>query len=133
MRQHIELGDRVLEHLETMGAEGFDRLETMHQVREIVMSHHEWWDGTGYPRGLRSTGIPIGARVLAIVDAFESLVIGRPHRPAESLESAIATLDGLRDRQFDPDVVDALKRAIGRGAWEQQPSTGVEAASQAGR
>ena len=133
MRQHIELGDQVLHHLETMGAEGFDRLEVMHRVREIVISHHEWWDGTGYPRGLRGTAIPTGARVLAVVDAYESLVTGRPHRPAEPREAAIAALRRLRGQQFDPDVVDALERAIAHGAMEESKPADVDAASQAGR
>ena len=133
VRRHIELGDRVLEHLETMGAEAIDGLETIHGVREIVLSHHEWWDGTGYPRGLCRTAIPIGARVLAIVDAFESLVTGRPHRPAESSKTAIATLEALSARQFDPDVVLALRRVLERGAWDPMAPTQVDAASHAGR
>src|SRR4029453_17122195 len=108
VQRHVELGDRVLEHLMTIGAEGMEPLETMQGVREIVMSHHEWWDGTGYPRGLRGTAIPVGARVLAAVDAFESVVTGRPHRHSESIDSAIGILIELRERQFDPDVVDAL-------------------------
>ncbi len=129
VQEHIALGDRVLEHLETMGAGGLDRLATMHDVREIVMSHHEWWDGTGYPRGLEGAAIPIGARVLAVVDAFESLVSGRPHRPAASSQAAIATLLELRGRQFDPDVVDALVRAVDRGAWEPSSTAGLDAAA----
>jgi len=122
IERHVELGDRVLEHLATMGAEGVELLETMQGVREIVMSHHEWWDGTGYPCGLAGTTIPVGARVLAAVDAFESLVAGRPHRRPESAETALEVLFGLRDRQFDPDVVDALQRAVARGAWTHAPA-----------
>jgi len=95
----------------------------MQGVREIVMSHHEWWDGTGYPCGLAGTTIPVGARVLAAVDAFESLVAGRPHRRPESAETALEVLFGLRDRQFDPDVVDALQRAVARGAWTHAPAS----------
>jgi signal transduction histidine kinase len=134
VEQHIELGDRVLEHLETMGAEGFDRLETIYRVREIVQSHHEWWDGSGYPRGLSGTVIPVGARVLAVVDAYESLVTGRPHRAAENPDAALAIVEALRERQFDPDVVQALRRAIARGAWtETPPATTNDAATRAGR
>jgi putative two-component system response regulator len=116
-----------------MGTEGLDRLEAVYRAREIVVSHHEWWDGTGYPRGLAGTAIPVGARVLAAVDAFESLVVGRPHQPPVPVEAALAVLDELRNRQFDPDVVDALKRAIARGAWPGQPPSATHAATQAGR
>ncbi|HET9328230.1 MAG TPA: HD domain-containing phosphohydrolase [Candidatus Eisenbacteria bacterium] len=132
IERHVELGDRVLEHLATMGAPGVELLETLQDVREVVMSHHEWWDGTGYPRGLRGTAIPVGARVLAAVDAFESLVTGRPHREPEPIDAAIAVLIGLRDRQFDPDVVDALVRAVARGAWTQRGPVSHNAA-EAGR
>jgi HD-GYP domain-containing protein (c-di-GMP phosphodiesterase class II) len=132
MRQHIELGDRVLEHLGTMGAEGFDRLQTMQQVREIVMAHHEWWDGSGYPRGLPGTAIPVGGRALAVVDAYESLIMGRPHRPAVSEAQALAALRELRGSQFDPDVVDALERVLARNFMEQSHAAET-AASEAGR
>jgi HD-GYP domain-containing protein (c-di-GMP phosphodiesterase class II) len=101
MQRHVELGAELL-----------DRIEAMSAVREIVLSHHEWWDGTGYPRGLRGEEIPIGARVLAVVDAFESMTLGRAHRPAMSREAAIDEITGLRGTQFDPDVVDALERIL---------------------
>src|SRR5262245_21529739 len=133
VRAHVELGDHVLEHLETMGTNGFDRLETMHFVREIVMSHHEWWDGTGYPRGLGGTAIPTGARVLAAVDAYESLVTGRPHRPAESQAAALAVLRERSGHQFDPDVVNALERVVTRGANQQPKPADVDTATQPGR
>src|SRR5262249_48355207 len=130
---HVELGDHVLEHLETMGMDGFERMETMHFVREIVMSHHEWWDGTGYPRGLGGTAIPTGARVLAAVDAFESLVTGRPHRAAESWAAALTVLRERSGRQFDPDVVDALERVVTRDATDEDRPANANAASQLGR
>ena len=87
-------------------------LDIMNTVREIVMSHHEWWDGSGYPRGLRGEAIPIGARVLAVVDAFESLTRGRAHRASTTRESALEVLRRARGTQFDPGVVDALERIL---------------------
>jgi HD-GYP domain-containing protein (c-di-GMP phosphodiesterase class II) len=102
---------RMQRHVE-MGASLLDRIETMGVVREIVMSHHEWWDGTGYPRGLRGEEIPIGARVLAAVDAFESMTMGRAHRSPLSREAAVAELASFRGTQFDPNVVDALERVL---------------------
>jgi HD-GYP domain-containing protein (c-di-GMP phosphodiesterase class II) len=101
MRRHVELGTAVL-----------DRIDIMNTVREIVMSHHEWWDGSGYPRGLRGEAIPIGARVLAVVDAFESLTRGRAHRASTTRESALEVLRRARGTQFDPGVVDALERIL---------------------
>jgi GAF domain-containing protein len=101
MRRHVELGAALL-----------DRIETMDAVRDIVMSHHEWWDGTGYPRGLGGADIPAGARVLAVVDAFESMTLGRAHRAPMSHPEALDEIRRLRGRQFEPDVVDAFERIL---------------------
>ena len=128
MQQHVALGDEVLGRLENMGTEMFGRLETMSAVREIVFSHHEWWDGTGYPRALAGTSIPTGARVLAAVDAFESMTVGRPHRPAKSREESLAEIRKLSGTQFDPDVVDALERALSRQP-DVVPTPAVDAAT----
>jgi len=102
---------RMQRHVE-MGAALLDRIDTMDVVRDVVMSHHEWWDGTGYPRGLQGEKIPVGARVLAVVDAFESMTRGRAHRPARSAEAALDEIRSVRGTQFDPDVVDALERIL---------------------
>jgi signal transduction histidine kinase len=101
MQRHVELGAELLRPLETIGA-----------VRDVVMSHHEWWDGTGYPRGLRGADIPIGARVVAIVDAFESITRGRSHRSPQSRTAALNEIHRLAGRQFDPAVVEAFERAL---------------------
>ena len=101
MQQHVEMSAEILRPLETVGA-----------VREVVLSHHEWWDGSGYPRGLQGARIPIGARVLAVVDAFESMTQGRAHRLPKSREAALNEIMELRGRQFDPEVVDALARVL---------------------
>jgi len=103
MRRHVELGEDLLERLEIMAA-----------VREIVLSHHEWWDGSGYPRNLAGEEIPIGARVLAVVDAYESMTRGRAHRAARSREDALLELERLRGRQFDPEAVAAFERVLAK-------------------
>ncbi|NOT32831.1 MAG: HD domain-containing protein, partial [Candidatus Eisenbacteria bacterium] len=103
MRRHVELGAELL-----------DGLDAMTEVREIVMSHHEWWDGSGYPRGLRGTDIPVGARVLAVIDAFESMTQGRAHRAAISRQSALNELVRAAGRQFDPEVVECFERNLSR-------------------
>jgi signal transduction histidine kinase len=111
MERHVELGADLLKSLEVVGA-----------VREIVRSHHEWWDGTGYPRGLRADEIPIGARILAVVDAWESMTAGRPHRPARREDDARIELGRLAGRQFEPRVVEAFERVL--DAARPQPAPG---------
>jgi signal transduction histidine kinase/response regulator RpfG family c-di-GMP phosphodiesterase len=101
MERHAELGAELLKPLEAVGA-----------VREVVLSHHEWWDGSGYPRRLKGADIPVGARVLAVVDAYESMTLGRAHRLPLSREEALVEIGRLSGRQFDPEVVEAFERAL---------------------
>jgi signal transduction histidine kinase len=109
MERHVELGADLLKPLEVIGA-----------VREIVLSHHEWWDGTGYPCALRAEEIPIGARILAVVDAWESMTVGRTHRPARREDDARLELGRLAGRQFDPRIVEAFERVL--DAVRQRPA-----------
>jgi HD-GYP domain-containing protein (c-di-GMP phosphodiesterase class II) len=71
-----------------------------------VLSHHERWDGTGYPRKLRGTRIPLSARVVAIVDTFDAVSHGRPYQRGKSLETAARVIANGRGTQFDPALVD---------------------------
>jgi two-component sensor histidine kinase len=87
------------------------RVEAMSAVREILLTRHEWWDGSGYPRGLEGAAIPIGGRILAVVDAFERLTAGSGRRAALSREDSIRELRGLSGTRFDPEVVDAFEAA----------------------
>jgi signal transduction histidine kinase len=111
MERHVEIGADLLKPLEVLGA-----------VRDIVLSHHEWWDGTGYPCALRADEIPIGARILAVVDAWESMRVGRPHRPARKEDDARLELGRLAGRQFEPRVVEAFERVL--DAVRPQPAPG---------
>src|SRR5262249_44830624 len=77
-------------------------------VVPIVRHHHEQWDGTGYPDGLRSTDIPIGARILSVVDCFDALTSDRPYRPRLSDEEALAILLQRRGSMYDPLIVDTF-------------------------
>jgi diguanylate cyclase (GGDEF)-like protein/putative nucleotidyltransferase with HDIG domain len=74
-------------------------------VAPLVHSHHERWDGSGYPSGLRGQQIPIGARILSVVDCFDALTSDRPYRPAIAKDAAIRILEAEAGRAFDPTVV----------------------------
>ena len=78
------------------------------QVGKIVRSHHERFDGTGYPDGLAGEEIPLIARIVACCDAFHAMTTDRPYRMALPVETAVAELRDQAGRQFDPAVVDAL-------------------------
>jgi len=92
-----------------VGADILERVRFPYPVVPIVRSHHEWWNGAGYPDGLKGEEIPIGARVLTVVDCFDALVSDRPYRKAMSTESAMAILKSMSGTQFDPAVVTVLE------------------------
>src|ERR1041384_346468 len=79
-------------------------------VAPIVEAHHERWDGSGYPFGLKGEAIPIGARILAAVDALDALASDRQYRRALPLDEAMAHIESLSGKNFDPQVVEVLKR-----------------------
>jgi putative two-component system response regulator len=74
----------------------------------IALTHHEKWDGTGYPRGLAGAEIPLEGRIVALADVFDALVSRRPYKPAFSLEKALEIVAQQRGRHFDPAVLDAF-------------------------
>ncbi len=90
------------------GAELIRPLEFVEQVSNIILYHHERVDGTGYPMGLRGEQIPVGARVIAVIDAFQAMTMGRPYRARASALEAAEELVRCAGTQFDPDVVDAF-------------------------
>lgn len=91
-----------------VGAEILERVRFPYPVVPIVRSHHEAWDGSGYPDGLKGEEIPIGARILSAVDCFDALASDRPYRRALPIEEALAYLKGKAGVQFDPEVVRLL-------------------------
>jgi signal transduction histidine kinase/putative methionine-R-sulfoxide reductase with GAF domain len=83
-------------------------IEFQGQVTEIIMAHHEHMNGKGYPRGLKGQEIPIGARIIGVLDAYESMTIGRPYRHAMTHAEALQELRRCAGTQFDPRVVEAF-------------------------
>ncbi len=97
LRRHAEIGAAILEDIDGWA-----------EVRRIVRHHHERYDGAGYPDRLRGAAIPMGARIVCVVDAYDVMLSGRAYSPPRSAEHAVAELQRLRGAQFDPDVVDAF-------------------------
>ena len=92
----------------SVGADILSAIEFPYPVVPIVRHHHENWDGTGYPTGIKGTAIPIGARILAVVDCFDALTSDRPYRRKLSDAEALAILKERRGTMYDPMVVDTF-------------------------
>lgn len=102
MKQHTTIGSRILE--------GDDPLIRM--GREIALTHHEKWDGSGYPNGLSGENIPFSGRICAVADVFDALTIQRPYKKAWPVEKAVALIVNEIGRAFDPQVVAAFQQAL---------------------
>ncbi len=94
----------------TVGAEILERVQFPYPVVPIVRAHHEKWDGTGYPAGLKGDEIPLGARILAVVDCFDALASDRQYRRAMPIDDAMAAVREMAGTSFDPAVVEVLER-----------------------
>ncbi len=104
---------RVASHAQ-IGAEILAAVDFPFPVAELVLCHHENWDGTGYPRKLRGEEIPLTARILTVVDAFDELTTDRPYRPAMTVEKAIEMIRARRGTAYDPRVTDTLIELLPR-------------------
>jgi putative two-component system response regulator len=109
MKTHTFIGHQIL---------GAGPSDVLRVAAQIALSHHERWDGTGYPQGLGGIHIPFPARITAIADVFDALTHARPYKEAWSLEEALETIEEESGRQFDPELVPAFLSLIRpRGLW----------------
>src|SRR5437870_9901012 len=105
----------------TIGANLLSNVPMLERVRPIVLSHHERYDGTGYPKGLREDQIPLAAQIVAVADAYQAMTAERPYRAAMSQKTALKELRANAGTQFNPVVVEAfIAIADGRTADERE-------------
>jgi HD-GYP domain-containing protein (c-di-GMP phosphodiesterase class II) len=100
IREHPWLGERIVAPVPALGG----------LARQVIACHHERWDGSGYPRGLRGTEIPVAARIFAVVDAFDAITNDQPYRDALPYEAAFDEIRAKAGLDFDPDVAEAFLR-----------------------
>jgi putative two-component system response regulator len=117
MKTHAAVGARAIEKAmdEALAATSDVTAEQsrnvfgfMHLACEIALSHHEKWDGSGYPAGLAGEAIPAAARLMALADVFDALTCRRVYKPPMSFDEAVGIITAGRGSHFDPDVVDAF-------------------------
>jgi len=101
MQEHVSIGGRILEPIPGLA-------ESM----PIVLQHHEWINGSGYPFGLAGEAIPLHARIAAVADCFDALVSDRPYRKGLPVEQAMQIIREGSAKQFDPMVVDVFERIV---------------------
>jgi putative two-component system response regulator len=109
MRLHVDHGEQALHNV-----------PHMEDVHAIVKYHHEWWNGNGYPRGLKEEEIPLGARIVAVVDAYDAMTTDRPYRRHLPQEVAFERLRRASGTQFDAHLVEKFIECI--GASDSQPA-----------
>lgn len=107
----LELEERaVMRRHPELGASLIGELASLRTARELILAHHERYDGAGYPRGLAGLAVPRAARIFTVADAFDALTTDRPYHDALSWEEAASTVADGRGSQFDPDATDAFLR-----------------------
>lgn len=103
MRQHPAMGAEIL---------GTHAHPLMQAAHEVALTHHEKWDGTGYPKGLRGEEIPLFGRIVAIADVFDALTSARPYKEAWSVDDALAMIDAGAGKHFDPGLLQPFKAVM---------------------
>lgn len=103
MKEHTSIGGHILEG---------DDSELLRLARDIAVSHHERWDGTGYPAGIKGEDIPVAGRIVSLVDVFDALTSVRPYKKAWSVEDAVSLIRENRGSQFEPHLVDLFDKLL---------------------
>lgn len=101
IKRHSELGYQIIKSINNMG-----------NISEIILHHHEAWDGSGYPDGLEGENIPLLSRIISVVDAYEAMIHDRPYRKTKTHEEAVEELLKFAGIQFDPKIVESLIKVI---------------------
>ncbi|MCL2025820.1 MAG: response regulator [Leptospirales bacterium] len=102
MKKHTTFGEQIIERIQSLTKES----DFLKYAKIFAVSHHERWDGNGYPRGLKENDIPLLGRIMAIVDVYDALVSVRPYKKAFPHEEAVKIISEERGKQFDPILVD---------------------------
>ena len=113
-----KLSDVEFDHLRKHPQTGFEMLKHVEfpwPIADIILQHHEHFDGTGYPFGLTDTEICDEAKIIAVADSVEAITAIRPYRPAAPLSEALFEIESKSGRLYDPDVVEALLRLVSNG------------------
>ena len=97
MQEHVTIGARMIDN---------ENIDPM--VKNIVLYHHEQWNGSGYVEGLQREEIPLEARIVALADVFDALVSERVYKPAYSIEKSVEIIQSEKGKHFDPAVVSAF-------------------------
>jgi len=106
IKTHAAEGEKIIDDIiKQSGDEEF-----LNNAKLFAGYHHEWWDGTGYPRGLKGTEIPLQGRIMAIVDVYDALVSERPYKKAFTHEKAVEIILENKGKQFDPKIVDVFNQ-----------------------
>ncbi|MEC7816118.1 MAG: HD domain-containing phosphohydrolase [Pseudomonadota bacterium] len=103
MQTHAEIGAEII---------GEDGSDLLNMAREVALCHHEKWDGSGYPRGLKGEAIPISARIVALADVFDALTSERPYKHAWPIDDAVALIREQAGQHFDPALVTAFEACL---------------------
>ncbi len=106
---------RIMDEHVTRGYEALVKIPRLKRISEFVLRHHEWWDGRGYPGKLVGEAIPLEARIIAVVDAYDAMTSDRPYRAGMSQDIAIQRLQDAAGTQFDPGVVDCFATCLTQG------------------